>query len=122
MPIERSELFGLDNPTRDTVSIQLGFTDWCIGTIHYFANGSKRFPKERLEVFAGQRILQMDNFKALKGYGWKKFEKMKLWRQEKGHRAEHKVFLDAVQNGDPSPISFAEMVEVTKTTIELANR
>ncbi len=65
--IKRSEIFGLDSQTRDTVSIQLKFADGSIGTIHYFANGSKRFPKERLEVFAGGRILQLNNFRKLAG-------------------------------------------------------
>jgi predicted dehydrogenase/D-arabinose 1-dehydrogenase-like Zn-dependent alcohol dehydrogenase len=122
VPIESSEIFGLDNPARDTVSIQLRFTDGSIGTIHYFTNGSRRFPKERLEVFVGQKILQLHNFKVLKGYGWKNFRKMKLWRQDKGHRAEVKAFLEAVQKGGPSPIPFDEIVEVTRTTIELANK
>ncbi|HUU81178.1 MAG TPA: Gfo/Idh/MocA family oxidoreductase, partial [Acidobacteriota bacterium] len=122
VPMARSELFGLDSPTGDTVSIQLKFADGSIGTIHYLANGSRRFPKERLEVFCGGRILQLDNFKTLRGYGWKNFKKMKLWRQDKGHRAEIKAFLEAVQSGGASPIPFDEIVEVTKTTIELSKK
>ena len=43
--------------TQDTVAANLVFSDGSIGTINYFANGSKSFPKERLEVFCGGRIL-----------------------------------------------------------------
>ena len=49
-----------------------------MGTIHYFANGGKAFPKERIEVFADDAVLQLDNFKVLKGYGWKGFRSKRL--------------------------------------------
>ena len=35
----------------DTFTINLIFNNGSTGTIHYFANGNKSFPKERLEVF-----------------------------------------------------------------------
>jgi predicted dehydrogenase len=65
----------MDSPTQDTVSLQLGFVDGSIGTVHYFANGTKAFPKERLEVFAADRVLQLDNYRKLTGYGWPGFQK-----------------------------------------------
>jgi hypothetical protein len=46
-----------------SATIQLAFADGSLGTIHYFANGSKSFPKERLEIFAAGRVLQLDNFR-----------------------------------------------------------
>lgn len=114
------EISRLSNGVGDTVSIQLSFGDGSIGTIHYFANGNRRFPKERLEVFAGQKILQLDNFKILRGHGWKGFRKMKLWRQDKGHAAEVQAFVKAIQTGDTSPITFDEIVETTRVSLELA--
>jgi predicted dehydrogenase/threonine dehydrogenase-like Zn-dependent dehydrogenase len=120
--IQSSEITKMDSGVGDTVSIQLSFAGGSIGTIHYFANGSRRFPKERLEVFAGGKILQLENFKVLRGYSWKGFKKMRLWRQDKGHGAEIRAFLEAVQNGGPSPIPFEEVVEVSKTTIDLSLR
>ena len=117
--IINSNLMKLNSGIGDTVSIQLGFEDGSIGSIHYFANGNKAFPKERLEVFAAQKILQLDNFKTLKGHGWQDFKKMRLWRQDKGHEAEIKAFAEAVENGSPSPIPFEEIREVMRTTLEL---
>ena len=63
----------------------MNFEDGSIGTINYFTNGAKSFPKEKLEVFCGGSILELNNFKSLKGYGWKKFKKLNLWKQDKGH-------------------------------------
>jgi len=57
---------GMDAPAADTVSLHLGFADGSIGTVHYFANASEAFPKERLEIFAAGRVLQLDNFRRLR--------------------------------------------------------
>ncbi len=105
--------------TMDTATIQLGFADGSIGTIHYFANGHRSLPKERLEVFAAGRILQLDNFRKLVGHGWPGFRKMILWRQDKGQKACAQSFIDAVSKGAPSPIPFEELIEVSRVMVEL---
>ncbi|MBD3646227.1 MAG: hypothetical protein HUJ31_01985 [Pseudomonadales bacterium] len=107
--------------TRDTVTLNLQFADGSMGTIHYLANGSNRFPKERLEVFVDGRILQLDNFRRLVGYGWPGFRKMNLWRQDKGQKACVAAFLQAIQQGGPAPIALEEIFEVSRVSIELAN-
>lgn len=113
-------LVGLASKPRDSASIQLVFEDGSIGTIHYLANGSKKFPKERLEVFSGGRILQLDNFRKLHGYGWAGFGKLNLWRQDKGQAACAAAFVQAVAAGAASPIPLDELIEVSRVTIELA--
>lgn len=109
-------------PTQDTVTLQLAFADGSIGTVHYFANGSKAFPKERVEVFAGGRVLQLDNYRRLTGFGWPGFKAMKLWRQDKGQKACALAFVDALERGGPAPIPLAEVLEVSRIAIELAHR
>lgn len=103
----------------DNVTFTLTFACGSIGTVHYLANGHKSFPKERLEVFSGGRILRLDNFQTLTGYGWPNFKRMRLWRQDKGHFNEIAAFVKAVQSGDSSPIPFPELVEVTETSFEV---
>jgi predicted dehydrogenase len=112
----------MDNLTKDTASIQLSFEDGSIGTIHYHSNGSKTFPKERLEVFARGGILQLSNYQKLIGYGWPGFKKMNLWQQDKGQKACAKAFIDAISNGNISPIPIEEIFEVSKISIKLANQ
>lgn len=106
--------------TEDNASITLGFADGSFGTIHYFANGSASFPKERIEVFAAGRVLQLDNFRKLKGYGWPGFSSMNLWKQDKGQTACVAAFLKAVEQGGVTPIPVDEVFEVSKVTIEAA--
>jgi threonine dehydrogenase-like Zn-dependent dehydrogenase/predicted dehydrogenase len=118
-PITGWQRMGMDAPTRDTVSIQLSFADGSVGTVHYFANGSKAFPKERLEVFAAGRVLQLDNYRKLTGFGWPGFTKMNLWRQDKGQKACAAAFVQAVAKGASSPIPFEEIIEVARVSIEI---
>jgi predicted dehydrogenase/NADPH:quinone reductase-like Zn-dependent oxidoreductase len=107
--------------TEDKASITLRFEDGSIGTILYLANGHKSFPKERLEVFAAGRILQLDNFRKLRGYGWPGFTKMNLLRQDKGQRACAAAFVRALEDGScVSPIPFDEIIEVSRVTIQVA--
>lgn len=104
----------------DTVTINLGFEDGTIGTIHYFANGNKSFSKERLEVFSNGRILQLDNYYRLTGFGWNGFSKFNLWRQDKGQKNCVKEFIQALQKGYPQPIPLEEIFETSQVTIEVS--
>jgi len=114
-------LTAMAGPTADTASIQLSFADGSIGTVHYFANGSKRLPKERLEVFAAGRVLRLDNYRSLTGFGWPGFKSMNLWRQDKGQQACAAAFMRSVEQGAPSPIPFEEIAEVSRVSILLAS-
>lgn len=107
--------------TEDKAVITLGFEDGSFGTIHYLANGAASFPKERIEVFTAGRVLQLDNFRKLKGFGWPGFKKMNLWRQDKGQKQCAEAFLEAIEKGLQSPIPAAELFEVAKTTLEVAS-
>ncbi len=105
--------------SEDKASITLGFADGSFGTILYLANGAASFPKERVEVFAAGRVLQLDNFRKLKGFGWPGFGKLNLWRQDKGQQACAQAFLQAIETGLPA-IPAEEIFEVARVTLEVA--
>ena len=119
-PIVAYSRMVMDSATKDTVNLQLGFADGSIGTVHYFANGCKAFPKERLEIFAAGRVLQLDNFRKLKGYAWPGFKSMNLWSQDKGQKACVAAFVNAIRDGGVAPIAFTEIAAVSRASIELA--
>jgi len=119
-PIDRRNSHRMEGATGDTATIELGFADGSIGTIHYFANGSRSYPKERLEVFAAGRVLQLDNFRRLAGFGWPGFGKMNLWRQDKGQKACAAAFVRAIEEGGEAPIGFEELMEVSRVAIEMS--
>jgi len=110
-----------NNNLKDTVSMSFSFKDGSIATIHYFANGSIKVSKERIEVFCGSSILQLDNFRSLKGIDWPDFRSTKLSKQDKGHNNEIQSFLNSIKNNLNPPIPLDELMEVSRKTIEIAD-
>lgn len=101
----------------DKMSITVKFADGSIGTVHYFANGHKSCPKETFELFCDGKILHLDNFRKLRGYGWPDFRKMNLWAQDKGHKAEFRKFVERIKTGGEPLIPFEEIENVTLATL-----
>ncbi len=97
----------------DKMSITLGFEDGSVGTVNYFGNGPKSYPKETLEVFSDGRALKLDNFRRLRGFGFKSFRDYRSSRQDKGHSAEFAAFVNRVGAGGGPLIPLDELVNVT---------
>ena len=106
----------------DKTTINLSFEDGSIGSIHYFANGSKKFMKERIEVFTDGKTLQLENFIKLKGYGWSDFKRHSLWRQDKGQRQCVHEFVEAVEQNGVAPIPIDQLSEVTRASIRISQQ
>jgi predicted dehydrogenase/threonine dehydrogenase-like Zn-dependent dehydrogenase len=106
--------------TEDKALISLTFEDGSMGSIHYFANGGNSFPKERIEVFCDNAVLQLDNFRRLRGFGWKGFKKMNLWSQDKGQENCVSAFMNSVREGSQSPIPQDEIFEVARVSVDIA--
>ncbi len=106
--------------TEDKALISLIFEDGSIGSIHYFANGGKSFPKERIEIFCDNAVLQLDDFRKLRGFGWKGFNKMNLWSQDKGQENCVNAFMKSVWAGGRGPIPQNEIFEVARVSVDIA--
>jgi predicted dehydrogenase len=103
-----------------SVCITLSFADGSLGTIHYLTGGHASFSKERVEAFSGGRVLQLDNFRRLRAYGWPRFKSQRLWRQNKGQNACAAAFVSAIKSGEASPIPLEEILEVSRATIAVS--
>jgi predicted dehydrogenase len=105
------------NPAENTdnVSIFLKYENGTNAVINYLANGSKAYSKERIEVYSQERTLILNNWKELKGYGFKGFSKMKS-RQDKGHNAQFALLADRVKNGGEPLIPFESIVNTTRAS------
>lgn len=108
--------------TEDKASITLQFEDGSFGTIHYFANGASSFPKERIEVFADGKTLQLDNFRKLRAFGFKGFKKMATWQQDKGQTQCVQAFVEGINKHGKCAISPEEIFEVARVTIDVAEQ
>jgi predicted dehydrogenase len=102
---------------REDMSIALEFADGSQGTIHYLSSGHRGFPKERLEVFCAGRVLSLDNFRSLRGWGFPGFSRQRAFKQDKGQLACARAFIDAIETGGRMPIAIDELLEVSRVSI-----
>jgi predicted dehydrogenase/threonine dehydrogenase-like Zn-dependent dehydrogenase len=103
---------------RDNIAATLGFQDGSIANILYLANGDKYLHKEYFEVFCGGAVARLDDFRVLEVFRGGKRNRCKS-SQDKGHRRELELTIEAMVSGGASPIGFDEICEVTETTFNI---
>jgi predicted dehydrogenase len=102
----------------DNVVVTLVFENRSVGAITYSAAGAPKVGKERLEAFAGDRTVLLDDYRRLELHaGGQVTEQHKARTQDKGHRAEAHRLLDAIRRGGPSPIPVDELENVSAATL-----
>jgi predicted dehydrogenase/threonine dehydrogenase-like Zn-dependent dehydrogenase len=99
----------------DNASILLKYENGSTGVINYFANGSKAYSKERLEVYSQERTIVMDNFRKTEGFGTSGFSKLKT-SLDKGHKAQFVKLVETIQNGGTPLIPLDEIINTTKAS------
>jgi predicted dehydrogenase/threonine dehydrogenase-like Zn-dependent dehydrogenase len=99
----------------DNASILLRYQNGSTGVINYFANGSKSYAKERVEVYSQERTAIMDNFRVTTGYGFKGFSKLKTGL-DKGHARQFSLLSERIRQGGAPLIPFDELVNTTRAS------
>jgi predicted dehydrogenase/threonine dehydrogenase-like Zn-dependent dehydrogenase len=99
----------------DNASILLSYENGSTGVINYFANGSKAYSKERVEVYSQERTITMDNFRVTEGFGFKGFSRLKT-KIDKGHENQFKLLIDSMKNGGKSLIPIEEIINTSKAS------
>ncbi len=102
---------------RENWNITIRFENGSVGVIQYLCNGDKLYPKERIEIFGGNRIGIMENFKEviLSEQGT---QRVRRFDGRKGHREEIAAFLNAITTGTPA-IDFRSQVLTTLATFRI---
>jgi len=100
----------------DTLVVNLEFENESVGTICYFANGSKRIPKEYMEVYQSGLTGIIRDFKQLEIFGNSKHERRKLLNQDKGQASMVKAFINRIKDGGGPLIRADEIFAVTRAT------
>ena len=106
---------GTDVP-EDNYSILLRYADGSNAAVHYFANGSKSYEKERVEVYQSGTTLILQNWRRLDGFGFKKPVKINA-SQDKGHLAQFAALTASLKIVSGPLIPFASLYNTTRATI-----
>jgi len=105
------------NPAENTdnASILLKYEDGSNAVINYFANGSKTYSKERVEIYSQGRTVVLDNFRKTEAYGFKGFSGLKS-SLDKGHKNQFNSVIKKVQQGGEPLIPFDSLVNTSLAT------
>ena len=99
----------------DNAIITLRFENGAQGVIHYFSNGSKSYPKERIELFTQGRTLVIDNFRKMSGYGFSRFSSMRSGL-DKGHKTQFKTLVENIKTTGQPLIPFEDIINTTQAS------
>lgn len=99
----------------DNATLLLKFANGSTGVVNYFANGSKAYSKERIEIYSQERTLILDNWRKLKAFGFKGFSGMKS-KMDKGHKEQFSQIVNQIINGGDALIDFDSLVNTTRAS------
>jgi len=107
----------LPTTVRENLLITIRFQNGSVGTIQYLCNGDKLYPKERIEIFGGNRIAVMENFKTVM-LSEQGAQRVREFGGGKGHKEELAAFMASVESGVPA-IEFRSQVLTTLATFRI---
>ena len=107
------------NNLNDTLNVLIKFENGSSGVIAYYSNGSKSMEKEYIEVFSAGVSAVINDFKELNIYDKGKRKRTRLFNQNKGQKEMVNSFISSLLNDGTSPISFQEIIAVTKASFKI---
>jgi polar amino acid transport system substrate-binding protein len=85
----------------DNLVITLEMQNGSIATILYASQGDKLLPRERIEVFSGNSVCVIDNFKSFFFAKDGRSKKHKLFSLDRGYKGEFEVFFNFINPKSP---------------------
>lgn len=101
--------------------ITLGFEDGSAAHISYLTAGPGQLVKERVEVCCAGRAARIEGWSRLRVWGWPGLKSMRQLRADKGHAAMLHTLFTALREATAWPTPLAEIEEVARVTIALAD-
>lgn len=118
-PIASFRCIRRDTDGQDGGCFELAFADGSLVSIDYRTDLPAEVPKERIKISGKGFSATIHNWTRLTSTGLNGASFGWPWStsQHKGHREAIRAFLTAVGKAEPSPISLAEVIEVSRVSI-----
>jgi predicted dehydrogenase/threonine dehydrogenase-like Zn-dependent dehydrogenase len=111
---------GFTGPGDEDIAANLELADGSVASIVYTARGHRSMSRERVEIFSQGAACVIENFRVTRFFGLGRPKSVRTWRQDRGHRNELRVWIEALRQGDAAPVPFATYVAATLATFALA--
>lgn len=103
----------------DNFVATISYGDGSVCTLTYTALGHRDHPKERLEIYADNDVLTLEDYRSLsasRGRGWRG------GTQRKGHVEELEALVRALREGGPWPIPLEEQLRAMRIAFAVEER
>ena len=107
-----------ESPSKNTdnATILLRYKNGSNVVINYFANGSKLYSKERIEIHQHSTTYIIDNWIKLKSFGAKPSINKRM-KQDKGHLNQFKQLLTSIEKNNDKIIPWSEILNTSKAAL-----
>jgi len=102
----------------DNFNATIKYCDGTVASLLYTSLGNRAFSKERIEIFADNKVCVIDDFRKLTIFGDKK-EVLKVKIMNKGHYEELVEFARAIREGKNYLIPLEQLIRVTEMTFKI---
>jgi predicted dehydrogenase/threonine dehydrogenase-like Zn-dependent dehydrogenase len=102
----------------DNFVVNLTYADGSLCTLTYTAFGAREHAKERMDVFADGKVIELDDYKAVRVAGTKKGE-WSAASSQKGQFEELVELAEALKGARPWPISLEEQLETSRVALKV---
>jgi predicted dehydrogenase/threonine dehydrogenase-like Zn-dependent dehydrogenase len=103
----------------DNVAATVRYSDGSVATLFYSAMGAPELGKEYVEIYAGGKVLVIDDYQRLSVHG----ASAKGWEastQDKGHLEELRAFAAYARGVCDAPILLDELIDTTRVSLAVA--
>lgn len=107
-----------DKDGADNLVVSLKMKNGTVATILYASQGDKLLPRERIEVFSGNSVCLIDNFKSFFFAKDGKSVKDNKFSLDRGYGGEFESFFNSIKNGQPA-VGFEENLYTTLVTFAI---
>ena len=111
--------FKLDSVNNDTLTTIFKFKNGSIANINYFSNGNRSYPKEIIEIYGGEKIIKLNNYKFIEIFSKRGKKTKRLFSQDKGQKNCAAAFISSIKEGKKSPISIEDIFSVTEACLNI---
>ena len=99
--------------SRDNAIITLKYKDGSVCSLTYTALGNNRYPKEFCQIYCDGKIIILDDYKKLSGYGLT-LKDLKSAHSEKGQKEALEAFAEYARSSRQIPIPLWQMIQATE--------
>jgi len=102
----------------DNFVTTIKYRDGSVCNLVYTALGTRKVPKEKMEIYVDGKILHLNDYKKLEIFGTR-VEKMGTKIQSKGHYEEMIEFARSIKEGDGYPIPLWQLIQATQISFQV---